>query len=180
MVQQSGYAATSGGNELKPYVLPLSDTTRANINNALSLDELYTRLKKEEPKATTFYFALPQSSDGVIRVSVVHVRGSYYHTDNLFFDRYTLASLEGSGPYAGKYREASAADQFRRMNLSIHDGRIFGIWGKIIMCIASLIGASLPITGFIFYFETGTAKEILAKEIIITYHFKLKRKRLTT
>lgn len=153
------YAATSGGNELKPYVLPLSDTTQASIGNALPLDELYFRLKKEEPEAATFYFALPQSSEGVIRVSVVHVRGSYYHTDNLFFDRYTLASLEGSGPYAGKYREVSAADQFRRMNLSLHDGRIFGIWGKIVMCIASLIGASLPVTGFIFYWKRVRGKK---------------------
>ena len=51
----------------------------------------------------------------------------------------------------GKYTEVSAADKFRRMNLDIHDGRILGIWGKIIVFIASLTGASLPITGVIMW-----------------------------
>ena len=117
------------------------------------LDKLYVELRAEEPDATTFYFALPSNNDGVVRVSIVHQRGSYYKTDNLFFDQYTLKPLEGSGPYAGKYTEASGADKFRRMNLEIHDGRILGIWGKIIVFTAGLIGASLPVTGFIIWFR---------------------------
>jgi len=155
---ESVYYITSGGKELKPYTLPQSDTL--NITNPIiePLDKLYTQLKKEEPNATTFYFALPQSDDGVIRVSVVHERGSYYKTDNLFFDQYTLKPLEGSGPYAGKYTEVSNADKFRRMNLEIHDGRILGIWGKNIMFIVALIGASLPVTGFIIWYRKKKKK----------------------
>ncbi|WP_029906029.1 PepSY domain-containing protein [Prevotella sp. 10(H)] len=150
---ESVYYITSGGKELKPYTLPKSDTL--NINNRIlePLDKLYLQLRNDEPNATTFYFALPRKNDGVIRVSVVHERGSYYKTDNLFFDQYTLKPLEGSGPYAGKYTEASAADKFRRMNLEIHDGRILGIWGKILAFSASLIGASLPVTGFIIWYR---------------------------
>lgn len=150
---ESVYYITSGGKELKPYTLPKSDTL--NIANQLAdpLDKLYVQLRAEEPDATTFYFALPSNNDGVVRVSIVHQRGSYYKTDNLFFDQYTLKPLEGSGPYAGKYTEASGADKFRRMNLEIHDGRILGIWGKIIVFTAGLIGASLPVTGFIIWFR---------------------------
>ena len=147
------YSVTSGGKELKPYVLPLSDTLQVANRVALPLDRLYTRLLKEEPAAKTFYFALPTQADGVYRVSVVHKRGSYYRTDNLFFDRYTLTPLKGSGPYAGKYTEASAADKFRRMNLEIHDGRIGGLPGKILLFLASLVGASLPVTGFLIWFR---------------------------
>lgn len=145
------YAVTSGGEELKSYTLPMSDTLQTSRPLVKPLDRLYHRLRQEEPAATTFYFALPTETDGVIRVSVVHKRGSYYQTDNLFFDRNTLASLQGSGPYAGKYREASPADKFRRMNLEIHDGRIFGLPGKMLMFLASLVGASLPITGFVIW-----------------------------
>jgi uncharacterized iron-regulated membrane protein len=141
------YSITSGGEELKPYVLPVSDTLQVVNRVTNPLDRLYTQLRLEEPAAKTFYFALPGQADGVYRVSVVHKRGSYYRTDNLFFDRYTLVSLKGAGPYAGKYTEASPADKFRRMNLEIHDGRIWGLPGKIIMFLASLTGASLPVTG---------------------------------
>jgi len=155
---ESVYYITSGGKELKPYTLPKSDTLTVSKILSDQLDELYTKLRKEEPEATTFYFALPQKNDGVIRVSVVHQRGSYYKTDNLFFDQYTLKSLEGSGPYAGKYTEASAADKLRRMNLEIHDGRILGIWGKILAFAAALIGASLPVTGFIIWYRKEKKK----------------------
>lgn len=152
------YYVTSGGEELKPYTLPQSDTL--NISHETSnLNTLYERLKRETPQATTFYFALPQHKDAVIRVSVVHQRNSYYQTDNLFFDQYTLAPLQGTGPYAGKYKDASAADKLRRMNLEIHDGRIFGLFGKILVFICALTGASLPVTGFIIWFRKRRRKK---------------------
>ncbi len=144
------YSATSGGKQEQPYVLPKSDSTAASRLDK-PVDILYYHLRNEEPEAKTFYFALPQKSDAVIRVSVVHERGSVYKTDNLFFDRYTLQPLQGQGPYAGKYTEASAADKLRRMNHDIHDGRILGLFGKILMFFASLIGASLPVTGVIIW-----------------------------
>lgn len=150
---ESVYFLTSGGKKLQPYTLPKSDTLQVTDHLSESLDRLYVRLQKAEPEAKTFYFALPAQVDDVIRVSVVHKRNSYYQTDNLFFDQYTLKSLEGVGPYAGKYKEVSGANQFRRMNLEIHDGRIGGIFGKVLAFLASLIGASLPVTGFIIWFR---------------------------
>lgn len=148
---ESLYFVTSGGKELLPYTLPSSDTLKRDTSLDKPIDRLYVQLRNDEPEPTTFYFALPSSVDGSIRVSVVHERNSYYKTDNLFFDQYTLKPLEGTGPYAGKYNEGRAADKFRRMNLEIHDGRILGLFGKTIMFFASLIGASLPITGFILW-----------------------------
>ena len=148
----SVYYLTSGGKELIPYTLHKSEIKQKDNQYDL-LDTLHISLLKQEPQAKTFYYALPSSDDGVFRVSVVHERGSYYKTDNLFFDRYTLQPLEGSGPYAGKYTEATKADKLRRMNLEIHSGRIWGLTGKIIACLLSLVGASLPVTGFIIWYK---------------------------
>jgi len=39
------------------------------------------------------------------------------------------------------------------MTLDLHDGRIFGLAGKFLMFIASLIGASLPVTGLVLYIK---------------------------
>ncbi|MCD8194563.1 MAG: PepSY domain-containing protein [Tannerellaceae bacterium] len=147
------YKLTSGGKELLPYTLPNSDPEAIPIALEKPLDQLYLQLKEEMPGIKTFYFALPQKENAVIRVSAVHKRGSYYRTDNLFFDPYTLQPLPGTGPYAGKYQEASAADKLRRMNLEIHDGRMWGLLGKMIMFLASLTGASLPVTGVILWYK---------------------------
>lgn len=153
------YYVTSGGKELKPYRMPSSDTTKVDHALSFPLDSLYQHLTESEPTATSFYYALPRNNKGVIRVSVVHKRNSYYRTDNLFFDKYTLQPLQGEGPYAGKYTEASGADKLRRMNLEIHDGRIFGLTGRIIVFIGSFIGASLPITGFIIWYRKRRNKK---------------------
>ncbi|MFT4221614.1 PepSY-associated TM helix domain-containing protein [Dysgonomonas sp.] len=145
----------SGGGELKLYTLPLSDTTQIKEIKAenSTLDKLYLELLNEIPNAADYYFALPSANDGVIRVSIAYIKGAYYKTDNLFFDQYTLKPLHGTGPYAGKYADASSADKLRRMNYDIHSGRIWGIWGKIIMFLVSAIGASLPITGYIIWYK---------------------------
>lgn len=143
----------TGGKELKPYVLPQSGNTPADSVATFPLDRLFIRLKQEEPEAKEFYIVIPQKPEDVCRVSIVHKRGSYYHTDNRFFDRFTLKELSGQGPYAGKYREASVPDKIRRMNLELHDGRIAGLPGKIVVFLAALAGASLFITGLIMKFK---------------------------
>lgn len=148
---RSVYGLVSGGKSMQQYELPLSDTLHVDTTKTASLDKLYTLVRREDPKAKNYYFTIPETSTDVYRVSVVHERGSYYRTDNLYFDRYTLAPLEGKGPYAGKYRQATAADRLMRMNLDIHDGRMWGICGKMVMCLASLVGASLPVTGYLLW-----------------------------
>lgn len=145
---RAAYRLTSGGKEELPYIMPASDTT---ATERVPLDTLYNRLRAAEPAAKGFYFSLPTTPDGPVRVSIVHRRRSYYRTDNLFFDRYTMAPLQGQGPYAGRYRDVKGADRLRRMNLEIHDGRILGLPGRILMFFAALIGASLPVTGVIIW-----------------------------
>jgi uncharacterized iron-regulated membrane protein len=144
------YRLVSGGQEMQAYEMPQSVLEHSNEKTA-SLDALSKRLQKQEPLAVQFYYALPQNDSDVYRVSIVHEPGSYYKQDNRYFDQYTLKELAGSGPWAGKYKEKSAADKMMRMNLDIHEGIVFGLFGKIIMLLACFVGASLPITGLVIY-----------------------------
>ena len=148
-----GLYKLTGGEELKAYKLPASTILPVSDRAVFPVDELYHRLRAAEPEAKEFYMVMPKEETDVCRVSVVHKRDSYYRTDNLFFDRYTLEELEGEGPYAGRYQEATTADRIRRMNLEIHDGRIAGLSGKIIVFLAALVGASLPVTGWILWWR---------------------------
>lgn len=142
------YRLVSGGEPMASYRLPLAEDTGREF---ASLDALHARLSSEAPRAVQFYYALPRTGTDVYRASIVHEKGSYYKQDNRFFDPYDLQELQGAGPWAGKYTEASPADKMMRMNLDIHEGRILGFWGKALMCAASLIGASLPVTGFVIW-----------------------------
>ena len=152
-----GLYKLTGGKELKAYKLPNSNPPLTS-SEVFPVDKLYAHLRKAEPEAKEFYIVIPQKETDVCRVSIVHKRDSYYRTDNLFFDRYTLAELKGEGPYAGRYREASAPDRLRRMNLEIHDGRIAGLPGKVLVFLAGLVGASLPVTGWMMWWRKRSAR----------------------
>lgn len=155
---KSFYAIVSGGEGLQPNMIPVSDTLQTSSRVVEPLDSLFYRLKAESPEAKKLSFSLPSKKDGVFRVSVGHRRGSRSRTDYLFFDRHTLKPLQGSGPFTGKYEDASVVHKLRRMNLELHDGSILGLFGKSIMFLASLIGASLPITGFVIWHRKNRRK----------------------
>lgn len=144
------YAIASGGKKPLPYAMPQA-LNKTSTPSLTKLDTLFVVTHRESPQAVQYYYSLPSSDSDVYRVSVVHKRQSYYRTDNLYYDPSSLVELSGQGPWAGRYQKASAADKVLRMTLDLHDGRIFGLLGKILMFLASLIGASLPVTGLILY-----------------------------
>ena len=151
------FRLVSGGKPYVAYEMPSTDTTQI-AGTPQPLDAVYARLTKEEPHAVQFYYALPQASSDVYRVSIVHAKDSYYKQDNRFFDARTAAELQGNGIYAGKYREKSGAEQLMRMSLDLHEGRVLGLFGRIVMLLASLVGASLPVTGLMLYLRRKQPK----------------------
>jgi uncharacterized iron-regulated membrane protein len=58
---------------------------------------------------------------------------------------------KGSGLSNGLYKDAGTGDVIKRMNYDLHVGAIWGLTGKILAFIASLISASLPVTGFLVW-----------------------------
>ncbi len=143
------YYATTGGKSLKDAVYPISDTTRLTPAHSLeaNTDIAWARVMKAKPAEAglSLYFATGNSAP--ISVTINNRPGTYYKTENFLFDQYTLQPLEATGPFAGKYEEKSMGDKFRRMNYDLHVGAIWGLPGKLLMFFASLICASLPVTG---------------------------------
>lgn len=147
---QGIYKIVSGGNTMEAYTIPASDSTNVGKSPA-SINLLQDKILKEFPHAIQYYYSLPSDSLAPYRVSVVHEEGSYYKQDNLFFDQYSLKELKGSGPYAGRYQDGTFADKLIHASLDIHEGIILGFFGKLIMFMASLTAASLPITGYLLW-----------------------------
>lgn len=150
---KSLYWVTSGGKTLEERRRPSSDTTQLAAFEPSSVDRIWQKLPANQKNSGSIYLNIPRENADVISATVYHVQGAYYKSDQYFFDQYTLKEVKSASPFAGKYSEASVPDKIRRMNYDLHVGAIMGIPGKIIAFIASLISASLPVTGFLIWWN---------------------------
>lgn len=140
------YFATSGGTSLLTYAPPLSDSTKA-AKYSEPEDQVWQQLAAKAPQGAAISVSFVTGNTEAIASSVNYRPGTYYKMDNYYFDRNTLAVLPAEGPYMGEYAKAKFGDKLRQMNYDIHVGAIIGLPGKIIVFMASLICASLPVTG---------------------------------
>ena len=147
---KSMYWVTSAGETMVPHEHPISDTTKvtANINMA---DRLWQQHLPEvgDKESISVYFASLHTDP--LEVIVNHKPGTYYNSDFYHYDQYTGKELPATGSYAGKFTEAGLADKIVRMNYDMHVGAVLGLPGKLLAFFASLIAASLPVTGFLIW-----------------------------
>lgn len=142
----------AGGDKNPRFVVPNSEQV-VNIENESikPYDDIVPMLMQKYKDAHSYEFHYPESDTTSILVEVSNSKGLYYNMDYLFFDQYTTKELESDSIY-GKYKNASFADKVIRMNYDIHIGAIGGLAGKIIAFLASLICASLPVTGILMWY----------------------------
>jgi len=75
---------------------------------------------------------------------------------NVFeFDRYSGKLLKTEF-----FKDYSGADMVKHANRSMHTGQAFGLFGKLLMFLASLFAATLPITGFLIWYQKKNKKPV--------------------
>ena len=149
---KSLYWVTSGGKPLtENRESPKSDTTNVKTFNITTADKVLLNLRKENPQAAGIMISIPGKPADPIGAFVYKQRHTFYNMDRYSFDQQSLKEISIKTPFSGKYIEANIPDKIRRMNYDIHVGSVLGLTGKIIAFLASLISASLPITGFIIW-----------------------------
>lgn len=129
---------------------PLSDTAWAGIE--VGIDKVW---KTIEPALYGRYasamFVLPASGEGSILVRANPSSSTLYKTDFRYFDQYSGKEIDGAYVW-GRFSDAdTVADNIKRMNYDIHTGAIFGLPGRITLFFVALVVASLPLTGFYFW-----------------------------
>ncbi|MCD0489160.1 PepSY domain-containing protein [Pedobacter sp. MC2016-14] len=105
-------------------------------------DQIWRRFKHEEE----FSIKYPQDPKDVY-VVYLHPSGHNELTTWHSYDQNTLNLVGGSS----KQKPLSIGDKIHGANYEIHTGAIGGLITKIIAALASLVGASLPVTGFIIW-----------------------------
>lgn len=151
------YWVSSGGEAEPEWKQVISDTTfngkPYTYNEAL--DMVWSRMIKENPSAGGFYYSFPDSTQvqSTISIRTYPAPGRFYDVARHTFDRHTLQRLNFYEVFDKSFAASSLGAKLRRMNYDIHIGSILGLPGKIIAFSSSIIGASLPVSGFIIWWN---------------------------
>lgn len=117
---------------------------------------------KHSPRAQMFIvYGDTKKSGGTITINAYYEAMRYYKGDTYDFDQFTAKPLK-----VLKHQAKSPGLKINDMNYDIHVGQILGLPTKIIAFLASLICASLPVTGFVIWWGKRNKKGKKVKEIV--------------
>lgn len=151
--------ATAGGQKSLTYTEPLSDTTALTSRSVSeSVDLLWNQLRHTYPASGSIEAHFPETDRSPIHIAINPDADTYWKINYLYFDQYTLEEVSVDHIW-DRFDNASAADKLMRMNYDVHTGAIFGLAGKALMFLASLIVASLPVTGFCIWWGRKNKKK---------------------
>jgi len=155
------YYLASAGEIKQEHHHPHSDIANKDLlwtENVSPLDKAwYLTFQKDKHVEGMYMTPILSDEDDPWEVLVYHNRGSFYDHNEYFYDRYTLEPLEQQG---SKYSESSFADKLSKMNYDIHIGSVGGFAGKLFACLISLVCASLPVTGFLIWWNKRKKKSV--------------------
>lgn len=158
---KSVYFVTSGGKSLTEFSEAFSDTTtNAKLKlNPTAADKIWQSYLKADPQFQgSLDVHVPENEKASIEIAKNPDPATYWKSDYRYFDQHTLKEIEVKHAF-GKYEETTVADRIYRMNYDIHVGAIAGLPGKIIAFFASLIAASMPITGVLIWIGRNKKKK---------------------
>lgn len=78
-------------------------------------------------------------------------------------DQYKFDKRSGEITQTTLFKDQEGTTKIWAWVYSLHVGNYWGIWSKIFTCIFSLIGASLPLTGYYMFFVKRKRKETVKK-----------------
>ena len=165
-LRESTYWISGGwadAKEQKEQVIQKDSTLKPKMDMLASADFIWKKVRKEiatenkeaviihfPDEPTEDFYACTDMSKGVWR--------------DLYFDSHTLELLPQSQQYVSNERFAT---WLMRSNYSLHVGMIGGLATKIIYFFASLICASLPVTGFIIWYNRKWGKKKSSKRKVV-------------
>jgi uncharacterized iron-regulated membrane protein len=119
---------------------------------AVRYNQMYQSILLQYPGVTSSSISVRKN--GEIRLRTMYPYRWARNQNSFFFD-------EASGQLLRSklYKDFNKADFYEATNYNLHTGQLFGWFGKIIACIASLISASLPVTGFIIWWKKRKKKK---------------------
>ncbi|MDY3345512.1 PepSY-associated TM helix domain-containing protein [Riemerella anatipestifer] len=161
-VQALIYVVFSGDETEYPYFAEYKTVAPKEMRNKHTLDKMAQQVEALFPNAYAYsldfgHEHMDDHEHPNFSVFVKELSYSYHKNHSVIFD-------ENSGELLKVHRHSdkNLGEKAIAANYDIHTGAIFGIWTKILAFVASLICASLPITGFLVWW--GRNKKKSAKQ----------------
>ncbi|MCF6404038.1 PepSY domain-containing protein [Chitinophaga filiformis] len=149
------YWVTSGGQTLPDFKRPQSDSLQAGklYTPEQAMDLVWGKVLSKHPEAEGFFYTFADTSKpkAAINITIYPTVGKFYNNRSYAFDQHTGQQLKGDKVFEISFQEAGFGTKLRKMNYDIHVGSILGLPGKILAFFGALIGASLPVTGFLVW-----------------------------
>ncbi len=147
--KDSVYWAVSGGKQRPEWQKHFSDTLQianSSLTSAAIVDKISAEIAaKADPDIDHFVIYFPNSKDKASSFSVYAYPAMWdFKYKAFFFDQYTAKQIPNK---MASYANGNAADKLQHMYYGLHVGEILGFPGKVLAFLASLVGASLPVTG---------------------------------
>jgi uncharacterized iron-regulated membrane protein len=119
-----------------------------SLSGPSALDLAVAIAARTFPEAARLEVGLPAEPDEALSACANPEAATSYRTDCLWLDPSTGRVLGSE-----RYRDKNAGQRLRAMTYDIHTGRIGGIAGRVAAFLASLIAASLPLTGALIWWS---------------------------
>lgn len=149
---KSVYWVSSGGKAAVEFSMPqsakpfdMTQSPKPGIDRALEVSQ---QKQPNYPGITEVH--IPEDSLATIEVAMNPDENVYWKADYVYLDQNTMREIPVKHAF-GKLKDANTAQKIQRMNYDIHVGAVLGLPGKILAFCASLICASMPITGFLIW-----------------------------
>ncbi|PHN00690.1 PepSY-associated TM helix domain-containing protein [Flavilitoribacter nigricans] len=149
-VVRDGLKSLTGEDQIE-YEKPLSRPNRSTegFDQFALLDSLFREMHQQHPDRT-LRISNPHQDDEPVRVTLNRSNALVSQVDQYFFDRYSGRPLTGNFQ-GGLHEKTSPYHKINGLVYDIHFGTILGLPGRLLVFFASLIAASLPITGFLVW-----------------------------
>ncbi len=142
--QTTVYVVASRSISPPKQIVAQSDSTKSV--KAIPFDVAFETAQKLFKNAERIGMSPAGGGTATIYATGYSGKETYWNFDVLLFDQYTGKLLARKNQ-----RDKNAGEALIGMNYDIHVGAILGLPGKVMAFFASLIAASLPITGFIIW-----------------------------
>jgi len=142
--QNTVYIVASGSISPPEQIMAQSDSTK--FVKAIPFDVAFETAQKLFKNVERIGMSPAGGGMATIYATGYSGKETYWNFDVLLFDQYTGKLLARKNQ-----SDKNAGEALIGMNYDIHVGAILGLPGKIMAFFASLIAASLPITGFIIW-----------------------------
>lgn len=142
----------------RPVSIPKEGTDYDKV--LTTIEEKVNRTLSGKKKAL---ISFPKSENGTYYAEITYGSNNYQN-DQFYFDQYSGAILKSE---SYKHTTIGSGTALRKKNYDLHTGTILGTLGQFLYLGAVLIGASLPITGFLIYLNKNKKrgkKKKLAKK----------------